>query len=473
MFSPELQWGRALMTARILAAPFLLAWSLPAQASENTTRPEIRTNRWQEDWSALANPVLRTEPFDAIKYIPVMPGDPKTYLSLGMTLRERFESVNASAFGVGGSKSDNYLIQRLQFHLDFRFAEHWQLFLQAEDDRAFHKNVVTTVDQDPLDVRLAFLAYVNATQAGTFKARVGRQDFDFDLQRFVSSRDGPNVRQSFDAVWGDWESGQWRFIGFLSQPVQYALDHPLDDTSNSHFRFHTLRVERQVLGTNELSGYYSFYQKDNVRFLDATGDEKRNVFDVRFAGKLNQVDWDLEAMGQTGVIGGKEIRAWGAGARTGYTFAQLGWQPRVGLQMDAASGDHRPRDNLLGTFNPLFPNGYYFSLAGFTGYVNLFHVKPSLTVKPTPNLSVMGALGFQWRETTADAIYVQPNIPVAGTAGRGSPWSGAYAQLRVDYQFDAHLKGALEAVHYKIGDTIRQAGGHDSDYLGLELKYSL
>ena len=473
MFSPELQWGRALMTAGILAAPFLLAWSLPAQASENTTRPEIRTNRWQEDWSALANPVLRTEPFDAIKYIPVMPGDPKTYLSLGMTLRERFESVNASAFGVGGSKSDNYLIQRLQFHLDFRFAEHWQLFLQTEDDRAFHKNVVTTVDQDPLDVRLAFLAYVNATQAGTFKARVGRQDFDFDLQRFVSSRDGPNVRQSFDAVWGDWESGQWRFIGFLSQPVQYALDHPLDDTSNSHFRFHTLRVERQVLGTNELSGYYSFYQKDNVRFLDATGDEKRNVFDVRFAGKLNQVDWDLEAMGQTGVIGGKEIRAWGTGARTGYTFAQLGWQPRVGLQMDAASGDHRPRDNLLGTFNPLFPNGYYFSLAGFTGYVNLFHVKPSLTVKPTPNLSVMGALGFQWRETTADAIYVQPNIPVAGTAGRGSPWSGAYAQLRVDYQFDAHLKGALEAVHYKIGDTIRQAGGHDSDYLGLELKYSL
>ncbi|MFK4727329.1 hypothetical protein ABIE89_008429 [Bradyrhizobium niftali] len=473
MFSPELQYGRAYMAAGILAALLVLAWCPPVRADDNAMRPEIRTNRWQEDWSALANPALRTEPLDAIKYIPAMPGDPKTYLSLGMTLRERFESVNASAFGIGGSKSDNYLIQRLQFHLDFRFAEHWQLFLQGEDDRAFGKNVVSPVDQDPLDLRLAFLAYVNATQAGTFKARVGRQDFDFDLQRFVSSRDGPNVRQSFDAVWGDWESGPWRFIGFLSQPVQYFLDHPLDDTSNSHFRFHTLRVERQVLGTNELSAYYSFYQKDNVRFLDATGDEKRNVFDVRFAGKLNQVDWDLEAMGQTGVIGGKDIRAWAVGARTGYTFAQLGWQPRVGLQLDAASGDHQPRDNVLGTFNPLFPNGYYFTLAGFTGYVNLFHVKPSLTVKPTSNLSVMGALGFQWRETTADAIYVQPSIPVAGTAGRGSPWSGAYAQLRVDYQFDAHLKGALEAVHYKIGDTIRQAGGHDSDYLGLELKYSL
>ena len=459
--------------ARFAALPCLLGCALPALANEAAGRPEVRTNRWQEDWSALADPALRTEWYDPIKYISIMPGDPKSYVSFGITLRERFESVNAQSFGVGGVRPDNYLIQRLQFHADFRFDQHWQLFLQFEDNRAFGKNVITPVDQNPLDLRLGFLAYVNATQTGTFKARVGRQDFDFDLQRFVSSRDGPNVRQSFDAVWGDWESGPWRFIGFLSQPVQYFLNYPLDDTSNSHFRFHTLRVERQVLGTNELSAYYSFYQKDNVHYLDASGDEKRNVFDVRFAGNLNHVDWDLEAMGQTGVIGGKDIHAWAVGARTGYTLAQFTWQPRLGLQIDAASGDHHPGDNVLGTFNPLFPNGYYFTLAGFTGYVNLFHVKPSLTVKPISNLSIMGALGFQWRETTADAIYVQPNIPVAETAGKGSAWSGAYAQLRVDYLFNPNLKGAIEAVHYKIGDTIRQAGGHDSDYLGLELKYSL
>jgi len=471
MFSMKPGKAGAFLAAGILAAPGLLTAS--ASADEGAARPEIRTNRWQEDWSVLANPALRTEWTDPIKYIPVTPGDPKSYVSFGMTLRERFESLNAQSFGIGGARPDNYLIQRLQFHADFRFDEHWQLFVQVEDDRAFGKNVVTPVDQDPLDLRLGFLAYVNATEAGTFKARVGRQDFDFDLQRFVSSRDGPNVRQSFDAVWGDWESGPWRFIGFLSQPVQYSLVQPFDDTSNSHFRFHTLRIERQVLGTNELSAYYSFYQKDNVRYLDASGDEKRNVFDARFAGKLNQVDWDLEAMGQTGVIGGKDIRAWAGGARTGYTFAQIAWQPRLGLQIDGASGDRHPRDNVLGTFNPLFPNGYYFTLAGFTGYVNLYHVKPSLTVKPLSNFSVMTALGFQWRETTADAIYVQPNVPVAGTAGKGSAWTGAYAQLRMDYRFDAHLTGALEAVHYKIGDTLRQAGGHDSNYLGIELKYSL
>ena len=56
--------------------PLPACWlvSLPARADEEAKRPEIRTNRWQEDWSALADPALRTEPFDAIKYIPIMPG---------------------------------------------------------------------------------------------------------------------------------------------------------------------------------------------------------------------------------------------------------------------------------------------------------------------------------------------------------------------------------------------------------------
>ncbi|ABQ37550.1 alginate export family protein [Bradyrhizobium sp. BTAi1] len=470
----RVRMGQAL--TRTVAAAALLAALGPAGAAlaeDAATRPAIRTNRWQEDWSALANPALRTAAFDPIKYIPLRPGAPQSYVSFGMTLRERFESLDAASFGIGGTRPDSHLLQRLQIHADAHLDAHWQLFVQFEDDRAFGKAAITAVDQDPLDLRLAFLAYVNATEQGTFKARVGRQDFDFDLQRFVSSRDGPNVRQSFDAIWGDWETGPWRFIGFVSQPVQYNLLHPFDDMSNGRVLFHTFRVERQVLGSNELSSYYSYYQRDNARFLDAGGTEQRHVLDIRFAGKLAGFDWDLEAMGQAGSVGSKQIRAWGAGARAGYTFADVAGQPRIGLQVDGASGDRHPGDGRIETFNPLFPNGYYFTLAGFTGYTNLVHVKPSLTVKPMADLSVMAAMGLQWRATTADAIYVQPNVAVAGTAGQGSPWSGVYAQLRADYRFNANLTGALEAVHYQIGDTLRRAGGHDSDYIGIELKYAL
>jgi hypothetical protein len=356
-------------------------------------------------------------------------------------------------------------------HIDVHLNENWQIFTQLEDVRAIDKTTVTAVDQNQLDLRLAFVAYSGALGDGTFKARVGRQDFAFDLQRFVSSRDGPNVRQSFDAAWADYEIGKWRFIGFVSQPVQYRFGDVFDDISNQNFRFSTARIERQVFGTNELSGYYSLYERSSARYLDAVGDETRHIFDVRFAGQANGLDWDLEAMGQTGHVGPKDIGAWAVGARTGYTFSNVAWTPRIGLQADAASGDDHPGDGRLGTFNPLFPNGYYFSLGGYTGYANLLHVKPTLTVKPIQNLTVTAGVGLQWRQTVADAVYVQPNVAVAGTAGVGSRWTGVYSQLRADYVFNANLTGALEAVHYAIGDTVRNAGGHDSNYIGLELKY--
>jgi hypothetical protein len=43
--------------------------------------------------------------------------------------------------------------------------------------------------------------------------------------------------------------------------------------------------------------------------------------------------------------------------------------------------------------------------------------------------------------------------------------------LRTDYAFTANLTGAIEAVHYDIGQAVRDAGGHDSNYLGVELKF--
>jgi hypothetical protein len=446
-----------------------------AYASPTVVRPAIVMNRWAEDWSVLADPALQTGALDGGKYIPLSATNPKSYVSLGATLRERWELNAAPGFGVGGAQAnrqDSYLLQRFQVHADVHLDEHWRGFIQLEDARAFARRTVGSVDENRLDLRLAFAEYTGMLGSAVVKARLGRQDFQFDLQRFISSRDGPNVRQSFDAVWADWELAPWRVLGFVSRPVQYSFGRAFDDRSNRHFRFSLLRAERQVFGTNELSVYFAEYARDEVRFLDATGDERRHVLDARFAGTAQGFDWDLEAMGQLGEVGASHIRAYAVGTRTGYTFASALWSPRLGLQADMASGDGHAGDGVLGTFNPLFPNGYYFTLAGFTGYANLVHVKPSITVSPASGLKVALAAGLQWRMTTADAIYTQPIVPVAGTAGRGGSWSGVYAQLRADYAFSVNLAGAVEAVRYQVGSAIRQAGGHDASYLGTEFKLS-
>ena len=64
-------------------------------------RPTIKLNRWQEDWSVLADPRLRTEPLDNLKYIPLNPNDPQSYMSLGVTLRERVDPFLDEVPGAG------------------------------------------------------------------------------------------------------------------------------------------------------------------------------------------------------------------------------------------------------------------------------------------------------------------------------------------------------------------------------------
>ncbi len=452
-----------------VACAAMTMWAATSPASAQT-RPAIEANRWHEDWSALADPALRTQPLDDLKYIALPELADDAYLSLGANLRERWVTQQDQAFGIG-REGDSYLLQRAQVHADLHLDAHWRLFAQLEDLRAPGRAVPAPIDENRLDLRVAFLMSEHALGDGVIKTRIGRQDFLFDAQRFVSLREGPNLRQSFDAIWADYELEPWRLIGFASRPVQYRDDEAFDDRSDRHFVFHTLRIERHVLGDNELSAYYSRYELDDAGFVDASGDERRDVFDARFAGKRGAVDWDLEGMWQHGRVGEAEVRAWALGARAGYRVDAAWLKPRVGLQIDAASGDRDADDGRLQTFNPLFPNGgYYFTDAGYTAYVNLVHIKPSLTLSPTSALKLTSALALQWRQTTGDAIYVQPDVPLGGTAGEPGRWTGAYLQLRADYRLNANCALAIEGVHYDVGRAIRNAGGDDSDYLGIEIK---
>jgi len=444
--------------------------TVASPAQPPAQRPVLRPNRWQEDWSPLADPRLRTQPLDNLKYIP-LGADPQRYLSFGLNLRERLESNNSYAFGTSGWSADSYLLQRLQVHADLRANEHVQVFTQLEDVRAPGKTRITPADQNRFDLRQAFIAVVGNIGEGTYKLRGGRQEMAFDMQRFVSVRDGPNVRQAFDALWADWEYRRWRFIGFVSQPVQYHNREWFDDTSSNHLTYGGLRVERQQVGPGDLAIYYSRFRQDRVDYLTVSGNERRDNFDARYFGITGNADWDLEFMWQRGYVGVDDVRAWALGSHFGYTFADAPWRPRAAVQIDAASGDRDPDDRRLQTFNPLFPNGVYFTLASYTGYVNLIHVKPSLTLKPDNALTLTGALGLQWRQTTADAVYTQPSNPIPGTAGRGGLWTGWYQQARGEYKINTHLTGAVELVHFQIGSAVRRAGGHNGNYGNLELKF--
>ena len=435
-------------------------------ASDLPSRPHILFQRWQEDWSVLANPAIPREPLDDLKYMPLAPN---AYLSLGANLRELFEANDAVNFGINGAKPREYVISRLEAHADL----HWdgfQAFVQFQSDFAPGKQKLTPVDQDRLDLEQAFVDYKLRAGNGTLWLRAGRQQIAFDLQRFISVRDGPNVRQSYDALWVDYDYGDWRFLSFYSQPVQNRDLRTFDDYSSNHLTYGGLRTDYTISPQSNVTVILSQFKQDNAHFVSVSGTELRNILDLRYGGQAGELDWDLEWMGQAGHIRDQSIRSWGAGLRAGYTVSSISWTPRFGIQIDAASGDRNSRDKTLGTFNPLFPNGYYFTLSGYTGYTNLVHVKPSVTVKPLPDLTAMLAVAAQWRETTADAVYTFPELPMPGTAGHSGSYTGTYIHARLDWQVTSHLTAAVEAVRFQVAEPVLRAGGHDATYLGIESK---
>jgi len=425
------------------------------------SRPNLLSQRWQEDWSALADPTSRTEPLDALKYIPLS-DDGSAYLSFGANARERVEYLDAALFGVAERKSNTYLLDRLEVNAELR-VDGWQAFVQLEDEQAPGKISVGPADADMFDLEQAFISHVANIGDGVLKVRVGRQEMAFDLERFVSTRDGPNVRQAFDALWGDYELGDWRVISFASHPTQYRDNAAFDDYSARNLILDGFRIERRGIGPGNLAVYYLRYQNDTAHFAGATGREGLNAVDIHYNASIGGASLDGEVMGQQGTIAGRPVLAWAFGGKLGYAFAGLTWKPSPYLQIDAASGN-MSKNGTFGTFNPLFPNGSYFSLASLTSYANLIHVKPAIIAEPTKTLTLQAALGLQWRETTNDAVYTIPTQAVPNTAGHGHLWSAAYLQLIASQRINEHVTVSLETTRYQVGATIREAGGHDAIY---------
>jgi hypothetical protein len=438
-------------------------------ATPRPAHPQINWfNRQEEDWSALADPALRTDPFDSLKYIP-LGRDPEHYLSLGTTIRELPESLS---FQIGNLTPQTYLLSRMMLDVDLHLGEEVRIFTQVASYFAPWKEPLTGVDQNPLALEQGFAQLHFPGKHGTLDVRIGRQQIAFDLQRFVSFRDGPNVLQPFDAVWADYQSGLWKVQGLYSQPVKTPIMPVSGYSSSNQLRFSGFHVEHGS-AAGKVSAYVAQLYDANAFYLYAKGAERRNVYDLRNAGAVRGNDWDLEGMVQAGTVGGKQVRAWGAGTRYGYTWKTPRWSPRLGIQIDTASGDTDPTGNVLGTFNPLFPNGYYETLAGYPGYSNFWHLKPSLTLHPWRSASMFIAVADLWRQTTTDAVYTLPVIPVANTAGHGSAYSGNYQEIRIDWNMNPHLISALEFEHFINAAWLAQTGAHNGNFAGLEFEFGI
>ncbi len=119
------------------------------------------------------------------------------------------------------------------------------------------------------------------------------------------------------------------------------------------------------------------------------------------------LDYNWEPNYQWGSFGSGSIRAWSVSTETGFTFDRLRFHPRPLLRADIYSGDGNPANGPLGTFNPLFPRGAYFTpkAVPFLDPQNLIDLHPVLQFQLKSNVTGAFAWNWYWRQSTHDGIY--------------------------------------------------------------------
>lgn len=400
---------------------------------------------------------------------PSHASDGSVQLSFAGEVRERFEYYSQPFFGLRSVPEDHYLLHRLLLSTDLHAGDHWRLFLQLGDSlEAGRQAGRAPTDVDEFDVQQGFVDFIIPFDTRSkLMLRAGRQEITLGAGRLVSVRDGANIRRSFDGTRLTFTTGNATFDAIAVRTVNLKVG-ALDDDSNRHEALWGLYgvIPLPVIPEGHLDLYYLGLERDDAVFQQGVADERRHSFGVRVWGKPGAWDYNYEALIQTGSFGDADIVAWTVATDTGYTFASLPFQPRIGVKADIASGDRNPNDGRLTTFNALFPKQPYFSEASLIAPANLIDVHPSVQLELRENLSLNADWNLFWKHRVEDAIYAPPGRPLVRAGQSESRFVGHQINGELEWRLHGNMSWTLYYSHFFAGPAVTDAGGRDVDFIG-------
>lgn len=423
--------------------------------------------RYDEDWSYLRDPARRTASFDRFKYIPLGKRE-NFYLSIGGEIRERYEYLPNEFWGEGERDTNGFFTQRYMLHFDFHLGKRARVFFQLKSGIASGRLAgKRPIDEDRLDVNQAFVdveLFNRHEKSAFFKSatvRVGRQEMSFGSNRLVSTREGPNVRLSFDGARLTTKIEKWRVDVFAVKPVASELGIFDDESDHAQTFWGAYGVRKfRLLPGGSVDAYYFGYERKRGAFVAGTGagnaSESRQTFGLRLWGKKGRWDYNDEFILQTGRFGARSIRAGAISGEIGCSLEEAAFRPRFGFRADVISGDQNKSDNRLNTFNPLFASNGYFGDVGLLTPANLYHVQPSIELRLLRGVSAQIDSRFYWRQSLQDGIYRPGLVPIRVGTNSRARYIGWQPSLELKWQVSDHLSLNGIYTYFKPGRFLRE-----------------
>jgi len=428
--------------------------------------------RYDEDYSYLKDDTAKNYWYKKTKFI-TLSKNKATYLSFGGEYRYQYFYFKNESWGSEPKDGDGYLLSRFLGHIDLHAGEFFRTFIQLQSSLANGKVNSSPVDENQLDLHQAFFdVMIPFSKEKIITARIGRQEFLYGSQRLVSTKEGPNNRQSFDAAKIIYNSKQFRAEGFLSTCVisKRAI---FDDKFSSNIKFWGgYAVINKIPVLENIDLYYLGLWKRAARFDDGFTGERRHSLGTRIWNKSENVEYDFEAVYQFGKFGNADISSWTVSSNTTYTFSATRYRPSINIKAELISGDEDYNDKKLNTFNPLFPRGNYFGYAALIGPANLLDIHPSVSLDLSKTLNLTFDYDAFWRFSKHDGIYGPGGALLYSGKNTMSKYIGDQYSVVVLYVPINFLYFRGEATWFNTGEFLKEASpGKDIIFTGITMQF--
>jgi hypothetical protein len=219
-----------------------------------------------------------------------------------------------------------------------------------------------------------------------------------------------------------------------------------------------------ILSRGQVDLYYLGLATASATYNRGSAKEVRHTIGARLFRTPNRgLDYNWELNYQLGSFGADRVRAWSISTETGYTFSRVRFHPRPLLRIDAYSGDHGAPGSALGTYNPYFPRGAYFTPKAipFLGNQNLVDFHPQVQFLARQNVTGEISWNWYWRESSQDGVYAfGSGVLVAPANSSHARYLGNQGDMEIRWAPVAHIVTALNLAGFQPSGFLNQIPNH-------------
>ncbi|WP_194972560.1 alginate export family protein [Aquiflexum lacus] len=433
--------------------------------------PVFKSLRFEDDFKKFqeSKPISS---YEQLKYINFGEKS-KGWMSVGGEFRFQYQFFTNELWGVLEDDPDGFILFRNLVHFNISNGKNLRFFGQIKNNTIQSRiHPIRSIDQNILGLHQFFAEWDTQILGIPTFVRVGRQEASLGAQRLIATREGPNNRLSFDGIRAGIRSD------FLDIDLLYyhpVLETPgiFDGRFNFESRVYGFYLVRHLNPSKKGADLYFLRVENDLAVFDPErGPEKRNSVGTRIFGELNRFSGDLEFIYQWGRFNEGSISAYTISTNINYRSSIHDKRLIFGLKTEIISGNKNLDDDVLGTFNPLYPMGAYFGLAALIGPSNLIDIHPSIQFFPWKNFRLNVDYDIFWRHSTNDGIY-GPNVrPIFSGVNAQERYIGSQLGMFVNYYFQPHFTITLEHTYFQSGDFLKEVSpGKNLNFTALTIQF--